>query len=48
MLFNNQIECEEILQKLNFNIKTNFTRNNDLFTFENVRTNYTFFSRLNA
>jgi len=34
--------------KLNFRVKINFTRNNDLFTLNNTRTNYSFSSPINS
>lgn len=47
-LLNNKIECQEILERLNFKAKIILTRNNDLFTLKIIRTNYSFSSPINS
>jgi len=44
----NKIQCQELLEKLNFKVKTNFTKNNALFILKNTRTNYSFSSPINS
>jgi len=47
-LLNNKIEYKEILEKLNFRAKTNFTRNNNLLALKNIPNNYSFSSPTNS